>query len=333
MNKVKRLIRRVIATTQLRRFVWRFLPNGVYVFNYHRIGDSTATDFDRDIFSCSQSTFEKHLEIISSHFELVDVAQLAEIVQAPQVSKRYAIITFDDGYLDNYTLAYPAMKQAAVKGVFFLPTSLISGTEIPWWDEMAYILRSNVGQSVTFPGEDVAVPISQATLDKDIRSFIYRAKRLENYTAQQVLEHLRAQFPNVDSKSKAAEQQLFMNWKQVKQLADDGMEIGSHTINHHILSRLSEDEQRYEIAESKAIIERELNNSVKVIAYPVGRHHCFDDTTKAIVQQSGYALAFNNEPHFNVAPIDPFDINRFSVNDDDLAKVVLSTMGARTLAK
>lgn len=326
-NKVVRIARRIIASTALRKFVWNFLPNGVYVFNYHRIGDSSLTDFDRDIFSCRQDVFEQHLETIKQHFEIVTTEKLARIVNKTKLEKRYALVTFDDGYLDNYTLAYPAMRQKNISGVFFLPTSLISGTDIPWWDEMAFILRSNVGQKVGLPGVDELIQLQAQTLDKDIRQFIYRAKRLENYTAQQVLEHLREQFPDVDSKTKAEQQQLFMNWSQVEDMAKGGMEIGSHTINHHILSRLSEDEQRHEIADSKTVIESELQRTVNVIAYPVGRHHCFDETTKKIAKQSGYQLGFNNEPHYNTTPIDPFDINRFSVNEDDLARVVLNTMG------
>lgn len=326
-NKIVRIARRLIASTALRKYVWNFLPNGVYVFNYHRIGDSSLTDFDRDIFSCRQDVFESHLEIIQQHFEIVDTTQLTQIVSQKKLKKRYAMVTFDDGYLDNYTLAYPAMRKEAISGVFFLPTSLISGKDIPWWDEMAFILRSNVGQQVRLPGEDVPISLSAETLDKDIRQFIYRAKRLDKYTAQQVLEYLRDQFPDVDSKSKAGQQQLFMNWSQVREMAEGGMEIGSHTINHHILSRLSDQEQKHEIADSKVIIENAINRTVSVIAYPVGRHHCFDETTKQIAEDSGYTLGFNNEPHYNTAPIDAFDINRFSVNEDDLAKVVLNTMG------
>ncbi|MBT0585666.1 polysaccharide deacetylase family protein [Alteromonas oceanisediminis] len=327
-KKLKRLARRLLASTFLRRYMWFFLPKGVYVFNYHRIGDSALTDFDRDIFSCRQDVFKQHLETISQHFTLVDTRELARIAKLPKLTRKYAMVTFDDGYLDNYTLAYPAMREQNVAGVFFLPTSLISGMDIPWWDEMAFILRSNVGNSVTLPGEPDSVMLHENSIDKDIRQFIYRAKRLEDYSAQDVLEHVRQQFPDVDPKSQAAQDQLFMSWQQVKDMADGGMEIGSHTINHHILARLSEEEQRHEIADSKAIIEEELQVPVTVIAYPVGRHHCFDDLTKSIVKESGYQLGFNNEPHYNASPIDPYDINRFSVNDDDLAKVVLNTMGS-----
>ena len=328
-NKLKRVIRRLIAQTPVKNLLWPILPNGIYVFNYHRIGDSRLTDFDRDIFSCSQDVFDQQLKVIKKHFTVANTADVARLLKTKTLDKRYALISFDDGYLDNYTLAYPTLRENQMSGIFFVPTALISGTDIPWWDEMAFILRSNVGKSVSLPGESTKTPLNQHSIDKDIRQLIYQAKRLVDFNAQDVLDHVRSQFPGTTPDNSKAHERLFMHWGQIQEMSDNGMEVGSHTINHHMLAKLTESEQRHEIEHSKEVIEKEIGVPIHALAYPIGRKHCFTDLTKRIAKESGYDLAFNNEPEYNKPPFDPFDINRISVNEDDLAKVILNSMGTQ----
>lgn len=77
----------------------------------------------------------------------------------------------------------------------------------------------------------------------------------------------------------------FMNWKQILEMRDDGMDIEAHTLTHPDLSALPHEQAFYEIAGSKAILERHLNKPVTVLAYPYG---CYNDDTIAIAKAAGF---------------------------------------------
>ena len=95
----------------LKQLLWKVLPNGVYCFNYHRIGNPEQTAFDPNVFSCTAEIFEQHLHFFQKHFEIISTDDLLDLYPNNSVSKKYAVITFDDGYQDNYQFAYPLLKQ------------------------------------------------------------------------------------------------------------------------------------------------------------------------------------------------------------------------------
>lgn len=64
-----------------------------------------------------------------------------------------------------------------------------------------------------------------------------------------------------------------LNWDQIKEMLDGGMEIGSHTLTHPFVSELDEDELKYELAESKRVLEEHLEREIDLFSSPTGYHH------------------------------------------------------------
>src|SRR5438874_1308621 len=111
--KLRKLIGRVVRYTGLSRVRWRLLSHRLYVLNYHRVGNPEHTDFDRGTFSCHEERFRDHLAAITDRFDVIDLAALDRALRTrrPRSSTRpAALITFDDGYIDNYTTAFPLLK-------------------------------------------------------------------------------------------------------------------------------------------------------------------------------------------------------------------------------
>src|SRR3954454_4954622 len=91
---------------------WRLLPYGVYCFTFHRIGNPASTEYSRNVFSCTAERLEEVVAYLKSHFEPVGLDELRTLVRTKsECRKRYALLTFDDGYLDNYTLAFPVLRR------------------------------------------------------------------------------------------------------------------------------------------------------------------------------------------------------------------------------
>src|SRR5262249_43247300 len=109
---------------------------------------------------------------------------------------------------------------------------------------------------------------------------------------------------------------LFMDWDQVREIHQSGMDIGSHTHSHLILSHLPRFRQEEELGVSKSIIEKELKAPVVAIAYPVGGANTYTEETKTLAQAAGYQLGFNQLGHTCILRnIAPFDIPRVVVHD------------------
>lgn len=84
-----------------------------------------------------------------------------------------------------------------------------------------------------------------------------------------------------------------MNWEQLREIAERGVEIGAHTVTHPHLTRLSDEELDRELRDSRARIDEQLGRPPMLMAYPYGEH---DTRVQAAVERAGYAAAFAQWP-------------------------------------
>lgn len=267
---------------------WRNLKPGLYVFNYHRIGDETSTRFDPNVFSCDEEHFDRQLATITSRFRTTTIREVVELADGcVELTEPLALITFDDGYHDNFTKAFPILKAHRTSAVFFLPTSYVGSTKVPWWDDIARMIRSTDRTNVNLLG--TRVEIDRLQIKYSIRAALNVFKQSPASIGDK-LEEFRAA---LGYPSAAEEDTLFVNWTEVREMRSAGMDIGSHTDSHRILAHLSEDDQLTELSQSKRILERELGEAIQSIAYPVGGPGTFTSRTEQLAAQCGYRVAFS----------------------------------------
>ena len=109
-----------------------------------------------------------------------------------------------------------------------------------------------------------------------------------------------------------------LNWDEVREMSDCGIEFGAHSVTHPILANVSEVEAMQEIFESKKAIENFTRKEVIVFSYPVGGEDRFDKTTKDIVKETGYSYAVSYIHGVNTIPgLDRFSLKRIHVEKED----------------
>jgi peptidoglycan/xylan/chitin deacetylase (PgdA/CDA1 family) len=275
--------------------MWRFLPNAVYCFNYHRIGDEEKSLFDPNVFSCTAEVFEQHLEFYNQEFTVISVEQLIDKIEANEViDKKYAVITFDDGYIDNYTVAFPLLKKHQTPAAFYIATDYLDEPHIPWWDEVAWLVRHSNINTIKLKSWQKPVDISKGSIVHKVRAVLREIKQEQERTMADKIAELevicQCRMPE-DLRASS----LFMNWQQAKEMSDNNMHIGSHTLSHTILSHLSEAVQETEITKSKAKIEAFLKKETTSIAYPVGGKNAFTTTTQALAKKANNNFIINLE--------------------------------------
>lgn len=288
------------------------------VVNYHRIDDPYRKDFDsfKPNVSATPDDFNRQMDYLSKWFNVVSMRYVVKWLDGQKELPPYAtLITFDDGYLDNHTFAYPILRAHNFPALIFLTTEHI-GTDLPfYWDMAAYCFHHTKRDQLIFPGGEIQHWSNQEQLDNVSKTWIEFMKTLPQSEKLEFVQRL----PEALGISIPAGffKKLMMNWDQVREMQKGGTEFGAHTMHHPILTRISLDEVRAEVNGSKSRIEQELGETVLSFAYPNGQISDLNDKIEKIVADSGIRAAFtllNGPSSQDEVRRNPFAIRRIFIS-------------------
>lgn len=265
-------------------------PNTVLAFNYHRVGNHEATTY-HDLFSADENMFAAQVEIIKRKTSVLCLNEVLELLLRGKPFKgTVTLVTFDDGYLDNYRTAFPILRSAGVPGLFFLATSFVGSSQPPWWDEIAFIVRHCKFDvlNLDYPAPQ-SLPLGAGRRDTAIRELINLYQRCPD--GPRLLADLRDR-SEVQFDLKRAER-LFLDWNEAREMIAGGMDIGAHTHSHCNLGRLSLDDQIDELRTCREQLEGRLNRCIDVLADPYGNPDSFNRDTFVALERLGYRAAFS----------------------------------------
>ena len=216
--------------------------------------------------------FEKEIAYIGKHAEILPldyvVNQLTEMKPIPE---RTVCITFDDGFKDNYTHAYPLLKKYKVPATIFLSTSHINGNSISLYDEVRYAIWITTKQKVTIPGLgelDISDHNKRLSAIKKIRKVTtVKPDKEAGIFLKYALEALDTEIsPDFGEK-------LFLSWDEITEMSNGGISFGAHTVTHPNLTAIPVDNAEWEISTSKKEIEEKLGRQCNLFAYPFGYYN------------------------------------------------------------
>ena len=287
----------------------------IVVLNYHRIrpaGAPIESPFDDGVFGPTQPEFERQITWLKKNFDLVTESELLELVNISGARRgRYAAITFDDGYRDNYDLAWPVLCSHSVPAIFFICPGLMESRRLGWWDVIAYLVKRSRKAAITILGDTLPLGSRKRETIARLHDCVKLRPRLETHN---LLDEL-AVACDVSFPDRAVQDAQLMTWQQVREVNERGVTIGSHTYRHPVLATLSEKEQREEMEKSKQELERRLERPVRTLAYPVGGYQHFTAASMRIARECGYAGAFSFQTGGNVAgDIHPYNIRRLAAS-------------------
>lgn len=288
------------------------------VVNYHRIDDPFRSGFDsfKPNVSATPEDFDRQLEYLAKWFNVVSLQDVVRWLDGQQELPPYAaLITFDDGYLDNYTSAFPLLRKHHFSALIFLTTGHV-GTDAPfYWDLAAYCFAHTTHDHLIFPDEHMESWSNQEQLDRASRKWVELLKSLPQ--AEKLIYVEKLPMDLGVSIPQGFFRGLMMDWDQVREMQKGGIEFGAHTISHPILTRISLEEAHAEIVGSKSRIEDELGESVLGFAYPNGQGSDLNDKVENLVSDSGVRAAFtllNGPTSQNEVKRKPYAIRRIFIS-------------------
>lgn len=313
------LLSRILERFYLRHIMAPYTSPSFIVVNYHRIYStpSVETEFDSDVFGHSAKSFEQHVSWLSKNCNVLSESDLISAMKDGfPVGKPNVLITFDDGYIDNFEIAVPILQKYGVSATFFVPYLSIENREVGWWDLAAWCLKKTEKTSLTIAGESLLLD-SRASTYLATRAVHGIFKKKKHEETGGLIKQLSIA-TGVALPDETVQSQELMSWSQLRQMIELGMSIGSHTMSHRVLSRIENKDQDWEIIESKSKISERLETDVRSIAYPVGKRDSINAYSLEASEKAGYDLAFSFYSGFYKGDMpNRFDIKRVCLSEED----------------
>jgi peptidoglycan/xylan/chitin deacetylase (PgdA/CDA1 family) len=264
--------------------------NSFIVLNYHRIGNWQDTPYDENVFSANEDDFAAQMGILKRKTAVVSLDEALDLLMKAKPFRGIAtLVTFDDGYIDNYQKAFPILQSMDLPATFFLVTAFIGSDNLPWWDQIAYLVRnSELSQlDMDYPHQ-LSLSLGTGCRTTAIQEVISIYKVSSD--PDKFLRHLE---DSLKTKRSISRNRMFLNWAEAREMITRGMDVGAHTHSHCCLGRLSLEDQVRELDTSRRLLEGGLMRRVDVLAYPYGTEESFNSDTFVALQKTGYRAAYS----------------------------------------
>ncbi len=288
------------------------------VLLYHRVTD---IDTDPQMLCVTPFNFDRQLKLLSEKYKVLTVDEFHLYLKNNKKFPRNSIlITFDDGYADNYIEALPILEKYNLQALFYIATGTLNTANEFWWDAVERIVLL----SESFPDREYMLLGNKKYLIQNLNdslklelynSILANLRIMKSDARDKIIRELAIIFNS--TKQRASHRALtFDELKKMNQ--SKSAVIGAHTNLHPSLASLSYDEQMEEINLSKRLLEKILESNIIHFSYPFGTAKDYNSNTLSIVNKLGFELAAANYPSLVDKHTHPFQFPRFLVRNWDI---------------
>jgi len=282
--------------------------------------------------------FKKQLDFFKERFNVVTMEEVIEAVQeGKRLPEKALLLTFDDGYTDNYTVALPLLLERGLQGSFFVPAKplvdggllevnkihfiLAKGNENDIVKDIldySLIIKEKLREKLNIADRDIlkelykryAVSNGRDTLDTSfIKKMLQEILPAENRT--EIIDILFDKYVEVSEEVLANE--LYVNKTQLKVMKKLGMFIGLHGYEHNHLALLTEEEQKKDLEKSLSAMREFIDEDAWVMNYPYGS---YNETTLRLIKNRGAVLGLTTKRGIaDIKSDSALELARFDCND------------------
>ena len=273
------------------RVASRFVEPGLAIIMYHSVmDDPSSAETTLGGIVHSTNVFREQIDVVARHFQPITLNDVLSFLRGEKaLPPRAVVVTFDDGYADNYQVASDILSRAGIPGVFYVTVDCIDRQRLPWPSLLRYAFLTSKRCCWTEPDGTVWKLASTAQRAQAFDRASEYCTKLSGASQDQFVESIGQQ---LETESPPCLQRLMMTWDEVRGLARYGHTVGSHTMTHPNMAYLSEKDARTELLESKRRLEEELATPIVHFAYPCPalQPHWVDHTVNSS-RQIGYQTA------------------------------------------
>jgi len=314
MGIVKEIARKIVfpVLTSIKsdKLLLSFCNSGYLVINFHGVTDVTANRFNNRHLDVNE--FEKIILYLKNNFEIVSLTEIFEMHRSgKKPSKKTVAITFDDGYINNFSQALPVLKKHNVPATFYLITKGLVDDAYYVWPDIIDLIQRNIKENIVLEGNTFSCPgFYSEKLKLNLVDFLKSCgSKRDSY-----LKELTDKYSFHQDVAKKHPQliELIRKKEFSKYINEPLIEYGSHTHAHFNLEYLSRQECETELTESKRIIKEFTGKEPISLAFPDGS---YSKETIEIALKSGYKNLVAVDYKFSEANTNPDLLSRFTISN------------------
>lgn len=303
-------------------------PNWLTVVTYHRVNRLDAVEeLDAGVLDATPEALDQQLSLLTRYLTPVSLPELLDHLDGRPLPPNPLLVTFDDGYLDNYEIATPVLLRNNVAATFFIATAYVAERHLFWWDRLSWTLKHAQRRRWELEMPHRMVVDLDGGLTAAERQVQRVIKTVPALGIDRFLDHLaeasRAPW-NTEVEGELVRRHM-MTWDHVRALRRSGMHVGAHTRTHRVLQMVPVTELGTELAGARADLEAVLREPVLTMAYPIGQSIAADPTIRTAVAAAGYRLGFSYHTGLqDLRALDALDVHRINVDFGDSPARVLA---------
>ncbi|MDX5420695.1 MAG: polysaccharide deacetylase family protein [Hymenobacteraceae bacterium] len=310
------------------------LEHKARVLMYHRVAEPASDAWE---IAVSPANFEEQLRVLKATRRVVPLPQLLQEVKNGSLRSNSMVLTFDDGYLDNYTTAVPLLEQYGLPATFFITSGNIGSTQAFWWDELEYNLLFAVQLPSSICISINGVPVKEelggeAFLSEDLRQQHSRWKACEEAPPTKrarLFYRIWEQLRPLPATAQQQELQKVRDWwgdkaspvpdcrsmsrEQLQEIGKNPLfTIGAHTVSHPALAYHEAAYQEQELLRNQAYLQDATGSAADILAYPYGN---YNEQTLALTASLGFSAALTTEARTVTRGSNLYRLGRFQVKN------------------
>lgn len=307
---IKQRAKQALLDSGLIRLAGKLRRKGAAILMYHSVvEDPRAVRDSLGEIIHPHSIFEGQMELIAREFSPVTLEQVSRFVTGEgMLPERPVVVTFDDGYVDNFEMAMPILDRVRVPATFYVTVDCVENRRLPWPSRLRFSFRTTAKKAWN---EEGARTWSLSTPTERESAYVAVCDRAAKMSGTELDRYVSRLESELDAKLPENAGQLMMTWDQVKALAQHGHIIGSHTMTHPNMAFVSLEDARRELVESKQRMEARVQTKVKHFSYPCpALFPNWNQQTTEETRRAGYETAVTTSPGLTRKGDNPLALKR-----------------------
>lgn len=322
MQSYYRLVKQLVGLVASSVYSWIGSDrSSCLTLTYHRVTDAPDP---ADSLCVSRSVFREQMAFLKRNYTALSGDEFTAILTKRRpFPPKACLITFDDGWHDNYVNAFPILREQGLPAVIFLATDFIGTGAIFWHEKLQKTLSRE-----SWTSESTRLAKLRGKVDESILSCL---DRISSKTSDDrrcaiydLIEFLKGKMPGERDEictmiedavgmPQLDHAPIMLSWDAVRQMSRGQISFGAHTKSHPILTQIPLTDVRVEVEGAKTVIEREIGRPVTLFCYPNGN---YNREIAVLVQEAGYTAAFTCIPGHNRICDPPFELKRINVVEE-----------------
>ncbi len=306
----------------------------LYISMYHYTRDLKHSRYPH-IKGLDYELFERQLQFFKENFNALTMEEVIDAyANKGPLPERALLLTFDDGYIDNYTVALPLLKKYDLQGSFFIPAKTFCENKLLDVNKIHFILAvaeekgviSSLAEKIMTLIDEYREGRDDIMSNKQLYETYAIANRFDDKDTVFCKRVLQTGIPEdirnaissrlfeeyVGIREEDFARELYMNRDQIELMKKEGMFIGVHGYDHYWLGNLDKEKMEEDIDKALSSLKGLIDENCWVMNYPYGS---YNDNVIDCVRQKGCALGLSTRVDIATPEDERYALPRLDCND------------------